>query len=468
MDQTQQMIDSITKDKSLEEQYKVIADKIQHYNNKELTTRLRLSKALLDVAEQFESPKALGRAYYELGYSYEIIGENDLAIDACLKALKHLEKAQDTIFIAFTYNEIGLIYSVGARKWKLYKAIEYFNKFLEMQEILGDTGEIAGAISNIGFAYLSMQNYDSALYFNRKALKLRLSINQERTIPISYGNVGISLFHQGKTDSALYLYKKAYRIYEKQKNYWGKFEVITSILQVYHHLKDYDKVLYYLKEQETLAQDIQSKTIDRHLTYQWYKYYKAIRDYDMALNYHETYFELTDSIRGERVDNKIATLQAVYEVDKMEDEMQLLKQAQEIRKQRNQFTIVVMVLGMAGLVLLIAILVVKRRKDALILEQKEQLFEKEKALTQSELENAKIQQQELNTQLEYKSKQLTSHALHMMQKNQFLQDLEKEVGAVMKKSSTEVKGLLRSLNLSIKRQNKQRTIGNYSKITLKK
>ncbi|MBN2747678.1 MAG: hypothetical protein JXR34_13205 [Bacteroidales bacterium] len=447
-------IDSLLMGKTPQEKFEALGSQLPHYSNKGLTKRLQLSRAMLDVAKQLNAPKYLGRAYYELGYSYEIIGENDKAIESCLTALKYLNEAQDTHFIAVTYNEIGLIYTSGNQDWKQYKAIDYFKKFLELQQLRKDTAEIAGAISNIGFSYINMNKWDSALYFNRIALDLRLKINQERTIPISLGNVGLSLYHHGKIDSALRLYNQAVVYYEKQKNYWGLFEVLTNISNVYYQKGDLVNVEKILVRKQKLADEIESKSLERLMYYAWYDYHKRLENYSLAVEYFEKYHDMTDSIRGEHIEERIATLETVYEVEKRENEIQLLKQEQVNRKQRSRFAIITMILAMVGLALLIVFLIVKRRKDAEIHKQKEIVFEREKDLAKSEIEKSRLKEQELNIQLEYKSKQLTSHALNMMKKNQFLQVLESDISSIGKKAGDEVKGQLRSLNMSVKRMNK--------------
>ncbi len=453
-DLSENYIDSLLSGKTPQEQFDIIHRHLPQYSDKELTTRLRLSRKMLKVAKELNAPKYLGRAYYELGYSYEIIGENDKAIESCLTALKHLNEAQDTHYIALTYNEIGLIYTSSTQDWKQYKAIEYFKKFLELQQLRKDTAEIAGAISNIGFSYINMNKWDSALYFSRIALDLRLKINQERTIPISLGNVGLSLYHHGKIDSALLLYNQAIVYYENQKNYYGLFEVLTNITNVYYEKGDLINAEKILNRKQKLADEIESKSLDRFMEYAWMLFYKKQGNYQRALEYFERFYKMTDSLRGERVEERMATLQAVYEVEKRENEIQLLKQEQLNRQQRNRFAIITLILAMVGLALLIVILIVKRRKDAEIHQQKEIVFEREKDLAKSEVEKSKLKEQELNTQLEYKSKQLTSHALNMMKKNQFLHELEADISNIGKKASDEVKGQLRSLNLAVKRMNK--------------
>jgi DNA-binding CsgD family transcriptional regulator/tellurite resistance protein len=161
-----------------------------------------------------------------------------------------------------------------------------------------------------------------------------------------------------------------------------------------------------------------------------------------------------DSIFTTESQKNYQLLQTQFETAQKERKIQELKNIEKLRKARER---VVYLAGVSLTIVLISIILVvllKRRKDKLIHIQKERLLEKEKALVQSNLEKSQLKEQELNTQLEYKSKQLTSHALNMMQKNKFLQEVEKDVAEISKKSGDETKDKLRMLNRSIKRMNK--------------
>jgi len=460
-DNYENLLDSIKKDKNLQQQFKAVSKEVRKYNSQNLDTRLFYSRALVDIAIESNDSNLMARAYYDLAYSYEIIGQNELGIEACFSALNYLEKSDDKCLIGMTYNEIGLIYSASDSKEDLYKAIEYFNKFLKIQKERSDTAEIAGAYSNIGFIYLYLEKSDSAYYYSKLALDLRLKTNQTRSIPISYVNVGLSLFYLNQKDSALLFYQKAEQIYLKSGNIYGLNETYRNFITFYIEAGKTKKVKYYVDKYFEAAQKINSRKIYQTAYFGKYEYFKLSGKYKEALLNYEIYKSYSDSINGDKTKDRIANVEAVYELDNKEQQIALMKQKGEadrleknVLKQKQQFYLSIMI----GAVILVIVIIlgyfIKRKKDHQIHLQKEALLEKERALTQSELEKSKLKEQELNVELEYKSKQLTSHALNMMKKNQFLQDVEKDVTEISKNSGDEVKNKLRNLNRSIKRMNK--------------
>ncbi|MCF8298786.1 MAG: tetratricopeptide repeat protein [Saprospiraceae bacterium] len=457
----EQILDSLTNGKNLNEQFEIVSNEVNKYNSENLQKRLFYSRALLDIANQTSNVRLIGRAYYDLAYSYEIIGQYDLAIDACFEALKYLDKANDTLLIGMTYNEIGLIYSASNNTSELLKAIEYFNKFLKIQIERNDTAEIAGAYSNIGLIYIYMHNGDSAYYYSKKALGLREKIKQERTIPISLGNIGISLFYLGQKDSALYYYDKAIELYTKLNNLYGLNETYRNYITFYLDENEAEKAKYYIDRYDENSLKINSLRITQTSNFNKYQYYKAINNSDEALKYFELYKSISDTINDDKIKNRIANVEAVYRLDKREKEIALLQEKDKLRdeeeknrKQRNTFIFILIALLVTILFIIAISTIRKSRHKRKLLELENQAFEKEKALAKSELEKSKLKEEELNTQLEYKSKQLTSHALNMMKKNQFLQELENDILHISKDSDDKVKNKLRNLKRSIARMNK--------------
>jgi len=455
------ILDSIMSNKSIEEQFTAVSKEIGKYNSENLRSRLFFSRALVDIANELKDTIKMGRAQYELAYSYEIIGQLDLGIEACFKALKHFEKTNELKRIGLVYNEIGLIYSSSNNEDELLKSIEYFNKFLVTQRELKDTGEIAGAYSNIGLIYIYMAQDDSAYYYSKLALDLRRKIKQERTIPISLGNVGISLYYLGEKDSAMMYYKESVLLDEKTNNLYGLNETYRNIITFYLDENNIKEAKIYVDKYWDNSKKINSQLITKKANYIKYQYFKATNDYKSALQHYEKYKEISDSINSDKIKNRIANVESVYRLDQREKEIALYKEKEKLRdeeeknqKMRTTFIMILVILLIIILFIISISIIRKSRHERKLHEMENQAHEKEQALAKSELEKSKLKEHELHIQLEYKSKQLTSHALNMMKKNQFLQEIESDVFDISKNSSEEVKNKLRNLKRSIGRMNK--------------
>ena len=70
------------------------------------------------------------------------------------------------------------------------KAIEYYEKGLEMSSANGDKSGIASMNGNLGNAYLRSGKYKKAIEYHEKGLKMSSSIQDEPLMARNYGNLG--------------------------------------------------------------------------------------------------------------------------------------------------------------------------------------------------------------------------------------------------------------------------------------
>ena len=165
---------------------------------------------------------------YQLAQKYFAEGENEKALAAQLKQLEEDLKyyADDSLEIALTYNDIGLVYD----ELKEYeKAIEYYTKTIKIDEVrLGSNStERSTTFFNIALSYDKLKEYDQAIEYYLKALKideLLLGTNHEDVLA-EYEGLAESYEHVSKVNLSLKYSKKALAF--KEYNY-GKEDLRTK------------------------------------------------------------------------------------------------------------------------------------------------------------------------------------------------------------------------------------------------
>jgi DNA-binding CsgD family transcriptional regulator/bifunctional DNA-binding transcriptional regulator/antitoxin component of YhaV-PrlF toxin-antitoxin module len=96
-------------------------------------------------------------------------------------------------------------------------------------------------------------------------------------------------------------------------------------------------------------------------------------------------------------------------------------------------------------------IILKRNKDKKIYEQQQLVFDREQELAKANLEKSKLKESELKKEIQYKSKQLTTHALNMIQKNTLMQEIQGELNQLTQKTKSNDKTSFQKLHLLIKR-----------------
>lgn len=88
------------------------------------------------------------------------------------------------------------------------------------------------------------------------------------------------------------------------------------------------------------------------------------------------------------------------------------------------------------------------QKEELIAKN-QRLFETSSALDKAEIKYREVTQTQLEAELDFKNKQLTTHALHLLQKNKSLEDLSARISELLKEDTKQLPKGLRSLRNQI-------------------
>ena len=446
---TMARVDSLLANKDIQEQENILDSLLMIYRAVNPTIGLQLSKRYADMVEGSGDTYKRGRSKYNLGLSYEMLGEFDKSLEYLFEARDILTNTEFKKNLAFVYNEIGLVYYQQQNEELKLNAFEYFNKFLELSLSIDDKMEIAGGYSNIGMLYSSLNKLDSSLKYHNKALKMRLELHDKRTIGISYANIGDLKFKLGNYESAISYYKKAESLYKEFGYTYGLYELYSQTASLYFEKQEFDMTGKYAYLCLGICHKINSKEAYRKIYGFLSDFYKKTNDIDSAYIYLELSAAYKDSITNESIRNKLVQMQTMYELDKKEQAIELLKRKNEnqLLNERALETRQYILLASIGVIIIIFVLVMnsffaKRRKQ-------KQFYLYEKKLLKTEMEKNELRKKELESELEYKSRQMTTHTLNMMQKNKVLKEMTNDIVDISKRVDTNIKQDLKRLKFQL-------------------
>lgn len=319
---------------------------------------------------------------------YFKLGQNE-------KAFVQLEKAK-TIFTrdSFPNRHAGLLQYIGFSHYQnsqLDSAIHYFKTALSIYESLGALGVIANTHGNLGGIYQEMKEWDRSLYHLHMSLRIKRQYSDQNPIAYDLTNLGIHFDERNMPDSAAYYYQQS-----------------LALAQEYE--------LAYVKE-----------TVLERMS----QFYEKNGQYSKALDHHKMYVEHINETKGLETQKTIAELEAQYEAEKKEREIERL----ELQTALQASTTRSYIIGFSALSILLlsafGLLYYRKRKD-------KQMYEIQQTMLQQEKEN-------LDQEIQFKTKQLTSHALHMVQKNKVLQELRTGIRTLEKEVKVPQKKVLQAL-----------------------
>jgi tetratricopeptide (TPR) repeat protein len=212
--------------------------------------------------------------------SWELLntGDYDIAMQLSNDALKssfdllEKEKSNNNPIIwdagkkgaAYAYNNIGTIH---ANKGDYDKALVFYLKAIKIREEVAvktphdfqNKKSIADLYNNLGAINQLKNNEDKALELYLSALKIEEEIGYKKGMAMLYNNIGIVYNHKHNNDKALEYYTKALAIREWIGDKGGIATSYENFGYVYVDLEQYDKALEYYNKAYILEEEIADK-----------------------------------------------------------------------------------------------------------------------------------------------------------------------------------------------------------------
>jgi len=414
----------------------MILDSSLYYITKaqKLSTDLNYEKHIYEINQQFIRLFISSKNY-------------PMALEYSLKNMDLLESEihykSDTLIINQT---VPLLASIGIIYFQLDidRSLSYLKKAeklaLENQTKMKNYNLRLGIIyNNIGSVYLQRYELDTAYITYQKALKY-LQTDSTNNHPCSaiYNNLGIICMEQEKFQEALQYYEQSLQIRKEINDREGIAQVYNNMGKSFLKQKDYDKAVELLKKSIPISKEtrnFRSETIGVQTLSAIYMEKKKYKEAAFML---QREIELKDSIFAQENRGKIIELEIKYEYEKQRKQQELEQQIVLANKEKDTlaFLIIISILFLLSFIsiLLYINLKTKAKKDKL---QADSLTLKSKNL-ELEKQNLLLQNTKLGQEIENKSKELTTHVMYLVQKNQFIDSVIDKLTELINNDSKQV------------------------------
>ncbi len=385
---------------------------------------------------------------------YTKMGYYDSAIVNFKESLDYREKNNaGPEYIAPTLLNIG---GVCYKNQNYNLAITYFTDALELYKNLDNKKRIASCYSNLGMSSKALGDTIKAIDYFKKSLEIRKPIDDIRGQIIVLNNLSATFLQTNQLANAKKNILQALSL-NKNERYKASLAITLQNMGTYYQkTKNYKLAIEYALKSLSIMKSSGSRSIIEDVYLLLSQAYEDLGNFEMALVYYKQQKLVHDSIFDVESRANYNKLQLELETTKKEKEIGLLKKERENQALEHQMLKnwqIATILIALSIILLIAVIAIsiysKRKKDKQIHLQKEIVHLKEKELSKSELEKSKLKEEELQQSILYKSKQLSTHALHMMQKNTMLHEMQVDIKTLSKKASVDDKPDFKRINQQI-------------------
>ena len=334
------------------------------------------SKAL-NLANSLEKIKLKLSIENGLASEYAYIGDYGKALDGYLEAIELATKVDDKPMLSILNENIADLY---ASQKDYTQALDFYDKVKKINDLIVDEIYSAETMCNVASIYAEMDNFSYALFNINKSIAIFEKRKVMDWLAYSYSVKGKIYVRQGKYDWALHWYNQSSYLYENLDDDRSKIELLNGMAEAYLGLERDNISEQYALEAFEISKRINFLQGIEQCSRTLYLIHKNKKDYKTALEYHELFQKMSDSISRTDNSKSLTMLQTQLQHKKQQEDL-IEKNKRALAKQWNY---VYAALGMLLILVIIIILIHRGRKIQMDLNRK--LQRQTEALQERELE----------------------------------------------------------------------------------
>ena len=369
---------------------------------------------------------------------YRQQGKYKIALKESFSALKIYEGLDEAIRKA---DALGSLAAVEFNLENFTESIKYNRQALAIYQEYNDQMYSAQAMNDIGNAYYYLEQYDDALEHLEMSLSLSKKANSKDLIATALGNIGKVYTKLNKPEEAISNLNNSISITRKSGNQYKTIESLNDLGIVYNNINKPRIAIPLFDEAIVLGKNIEARQNLRISYFNKSKSYSKLSNHKLAFDAYQKFTAISDSIFNTSKSKQIEELRTIYETEKKSQQILLQKNEINLLKQKGEINNLYKILfGIGFLLSLIGFYAVQQR-----------------------LKSSKVEKEKLDLELDFKKKELTTHALHLAKKNEVLEGLKQQAKS-FKDSESGLKGynqLIRTINFDLKDDNNWENFSRY-------
>lgn len=296
---------NLSKKKKLknEEAYSLIIMAFACRTMSNLNDCIKYSYEALKIYESIQDCLGQAKALNMIGIVYFYYAMYGQALENFEKSVILLEDISDNSYLlSCVLNNIGEVYR-EANDYK--KALDMFNRCLNITEELGYKTNTAAIYNNIGKVYIKEKKYSRALNYFKKSYSILL--NEQHAIMLAETESSIAEIYivgQDINKAEEYLMSALERL-ETIHNKFYIIDVLIYLGQI-EIIRGNDNFMYYLEKAVNCAEEIKARKKLLKIYNVLYELYESQSNYSNALEYfkksHYIELELETSIQSQRLE----------------------------------------------------------------------------------------------------------------------------------------------------------------------
>jgi len=291
-----------------------------------------------------------------LGSTYADGGQFDKALEVDLQALRIREACNDSSNIAYYYQQVGELFKELGQKdsWKSYL---FLADSLSRNAAYADITTRIAILNDLGGYYTSQRDMDAAEKSYSHMYQLSVQEGYDHGISIFLSNMVPIYKAQNRYDEAMESVKESYKMAEESGRLFQMMTRANLMASLYFEMKLYEDAFKWYNKAILLSQDYSFPKERSRALFGLSQLSMKQENWKSAYAYLDEHLLLKDSLEGNEVKMKMAELEALYQAELKENQIELLNrenriQAQQIKLDRTiTWAIILLLFFVVGLLL---------------------------------------------------------------------------------------------------------------------
>lgn len=285
-------------------------------------------------AQKAKMPQEYAKSKFYEANSYVPLGQYELALASLFEAEVQFQRVGEHLKLGSVYNSIGAVFEATARD---SLAVIYFQKAYEVFTEANDEARQSMTLNNLSNIYYRLENFEESKRLLEQAISLTRTKEDLYRRKLNYANTLVALRDH---DRAFVIYHE-FLDQPDPLDIYTLCLVHTGIGKLYQQTGETVLAVRHLSNALEMAsrQQFVENRLDilQHLA----RSYEAMGEYQPALAYLQTYYNLKDSLLSSDKDKNLVEALTKYETEKKESEIVLLQKDKALASRNQQILLLI-------------------------------------------------------------------------------------------------------------------------------
>ncbi|MGI4740942.1 MAG: tetratricopeptide repeat-containing sensor histidine kinase [Janthinobacterium lividum] len=293
----------------------------------------------------------LGKTYLQLSIINSVQGDYTSAIRAALQGIPFSEKAHDLETQIQLQATLGGIY---AELGNYTEALPVLRATLKNARAFGDNYVEASTLNQLGKSYRTLENWPLALNYFQQSARLNRKLHDMKSATTDEINISELYAQQGNNAQALQHGLAARSLARANQDSYNLPGAELALAKVYLATQQLDSSIWLAQHGFSLSETPGGRNRENlsNASNILAQAYAQRRDFAQAYQYQKLWVNYRDSLSGEEIQRKTATLLYHYELDKKQSRIAVLGKEKQLQHQQ----LIGLLIGLSSTILVVGLL----------------------------------------------------------------------------------------------------------------